>query len=351
MAVVGLRGGSAALLPGERGAGRARAPSRRDPSRRPSIARACARARRSVHACWSPTRCPRHRRWTPDEVARAAARGGATGRRGASAFGKARTPFLLSALAELTDGRSLEANLALLEDNARVAAEIAVGASLPAGRASGDRRDRRAPPASHRAVGRAPRGRSDSSPSTFVLAFVRDDVIAAPGMGELAEQHGARRHAGVPMIATFLWLGGVLRRRSRSGRYVRRRSRRWRSAGYLVTASGRRDARVPHRCARHSRRRGTASCTWRASRGDRRHADRRGAVCCGRPEVAGRGGRCARRSSCSSSRPWSASPAASSEGWAKVVYVIGITLPAAVVPWCLRRAGRRRRRPPWAALT
>jgi pseudouridine-5'-phosphate glycosidase len=40
--------------------------------------------------------------------------------------GKARTPYLLSALAELTGGRSLEANLALLEDNARVAAEVAV---------------------------------------------------------------------------------------------------------------------------------------------------------------------------------------------------------------------------------
>lgn len=44
----------------------------------------------------------------------------------AGVAGKARTPFLLAALAELTDGRSLEANLALLEDNARVAAEIAV---------------------------------------------------------------------------------------------------------------------------------------------------------------------------------------------------------------------------------
>ncbi len=29
--------------------------------------------------------------------------------------------------------------------------------------------------------------------------------------------------------------------------------------------------------------------------------------------------------------------------WAKVVYVVGITLPAAVVPWCLRRAARDRR--------
>jgi pseudouridine-5'-phosphate glycosidase len=40
--------------------------------------------------------------------------------------GKERTPYLLSTLAELTGGRSLEANLALLESNARVAAEIAV---------------------------------------------------------------------------------------------------------------------------------------------------------------------------------------------------------------------------------
>ena len=44
--------------------------------------------------------------------------------------GKARTPFLLAALAELTGGRSLEANLALLEDNARVAGMVA--ASLAA---------------------------------------------------------------------------------------------------------------------------------------------------------------------------------------------------------------------------
>lgn len=43
----------------------------------------------------------------------------------AEASGKARTPFLLAALAEITGGRSLEANLALLEDNARVASEIA----------------------------------------------------------------------------------------------------------------------------------------------------------------------------------------------------------------------------------
>ena len=43
--------------------------------------------------------------------------------------GKDRTPFLLAALADITGGRSLETNLALLEDNARVAAEIAVAAA------------------------------------------------------------------------------------------------------------------------------------------------------------------------------------------------------------------------------
>jgi pseudouridylate synthase len=40
--------------------------------------------------------------------------------------GKALTPFLLARVAEMTGGRSLTANLRLLENNARVAAEIAV---------------------------------------------------------------------------------------------------------------------------------------------------------------------------------------------------------------------------------
>ena len=40
--------------------------------------------------------------------------------------GKLVTPFLLSCLAEMTEGRSIQANLALLESNARLAAQIAV---------------------------------------------------------------------------------------------------------------------------------------------------------------------------------------------------------------------------------
>jgi pseudouridine-5'-phosphate glycosidase len=43
--------------------------------------------------------------------------------------GKARTPFLLGVVAEATQGRSLEANLALLEDNARLAGEIATASA------------------------------------------------------------------------------------------------------------------------------------------------------------------------------------------------------------------------------
>ncbi len=45
--------------------------------------------------------------------------------------GKARTPFLLAALAQITDGRSLDANLALLEDNARVAGLVAATLASP----------------------------------------------------------------------------------------------------------------------------------------------------------------------------------------------------------------------------
>ena len=40
--------------------------------------------------------------------------------------GKSVTPFLLASIAEATEGRSLSANIALVENNARVAAEIAI---------------------------------------------------------------------------------------------------------------------------------------------------------------------------------------------------------------------------------
>lgn len=44
--------------------------------------------------------------------------------------GKAVTPWLLSKMLEITDGRSLVANIALVENNARVAAKIAIAASI-----------------------------------------------------------------------------------------------------------------------------------------------------------------------------------------------------------------------------
>jgi pseudouridylate synthase len=43
--------------------------------------------------------------------------------------GKALTPFLLSCLSERTDGESLEANLALLESNARLAGEVSAASA------------------------------------------------------------------------------------------------------------------------------------------------------------------------------------------------------------------------------
>jgi len=44
-------------------------------------------------------------------------------------MGKGTTPFLLKAIVEATEGRSLKANIALVENNARLAAQIAVAYS------------------------------------------------------------------------------------------------------------------------------------------------------------------------------------------------------------------------------
>ena len=64
----------------------------------------------------------------PGEVAAATADAETRADR-AGARGKDRTPFLLASLAELTGGRSLEANLALLEENACVAGAVAAAAA------------------------------------------------------------------------------------------------------------------------------------------------------------------------------------------------------------------------------
>jgi pseudouridine-5'-phosphate glycosidase len=46
--------------------------------------------------------------------------------------GKAITPFLLDRVRELTGGRSLQANISLLENNARIAARVARALAGPA---------------------------------------------------------------------------------------------------------------------------------------------------------------------------------------------------------------------------
>ena len=61
-------------------------------------------------------------------IARAVADGEAAGVRGGAA-----TPWILSRVAELTNGRSVAANLALIENNARVAGEVAVALSTALG--------------------------------------------------------------------------------------------------------------------------------------------------------------------------------------------------------------------------
>ena len=59
--------------------------------------------------------------------------------RGISA--KAVTPFLLSRIFDLTEGRSLDANIALVLNNARLAARIAIAlAALPGGIVGADQR-------------------------------------------------------------------------------------------------------------------------------------------------------------------------------------------------------------------
>jgi pseudouridylate synthase len=62
----------------------------------------------------------------PSEEVGAAVAAAAAEARHAGVSGPALTPYLLAALARLTQGRSLRANLALLEENARVASRVAV---------------------------------------------------------------------------------------------------------------------------------------------------------------------------------------------------------------------------------
>jgi pseudouridine-5'-phosphate glycosidase len=65
----------------------------------------------------------------PRDVAQAAIEAALRDAEATGIHGPASTPFVLARVAELTHGRSVEANLALIENNAGVAAEIAVALS------------------------------------------------------------------------------------------------------------------------------------------------------------------------------------------------------------------------------
>ena len=81
---------------------------------------------RTVRACW--WRCPSRRRTALDAAELDAVIAGALAECAASGVtGAAVTPFVLGRIGTATEGRSVPANLALAENNARVAAEIAVG--------------------------------------------------------------------------------------------------------------------------------------------------------------------------------------------------------------------------------
>ena len=62
----------------------------------------------------------------PVEVVEAATAAALTAARDAGIRGGAVTPFLLAEIQQRTQGRSVQANLALLENNARLAGQIAM---------------------------------------------------------------------------------------------------------------------------------------------------------------------------------------------------------------------------------
>ena len=169
----------------------------------------------------------------------------------------------------------------------------------------------------------------------LVLAVVRHDVIVRQGWVSWPSSMALGGTPGLPMVATFLWLGGcyavfalgALRPASISRLAV---------GGYMVTAAGDVLLAFPTDAP-------GSTTSWHGvlhlagvvvatlgtllvAIGLLRATGGRGVWRPLRPAVAvlvvatvvGVG-------------------AGFDAGWAKVVYVVGITLPAAVVPWCLRR--------------
>ena len=176
----------------------------------------------------------------------------------------------------------------------------------------------------------------------LVLAVVRHDVIERQGWVSWPSSMAVGGPAGLPMIATFLWLGGcyavfalgALRPAAISSLAV---------GGYLVSATGDVLLAFPTDAP-------GAATSWHGEV----HLAGVMVATIGTLVVAtgllrATGGRGVWRPL----RPAVAVLAVATvagvaggfdAGWAKVVYVVGITLPAAVVPWCLRRHLRERAR-------
>ena len=169
----------------------------------------------------------------------------------------------------------------------------------------------------------------------MLLAVVRHDVIVRQGWVSWPSSMALGGAPGLPMIAAFLWLGvcyavfalGALRPAAISSLAV---------SGYLVTAAGDVMLAFPtdvpgsttswHGAVHLAGVVVATIGTLLVATGLLRATDGHGAWRPLRPAVAalvvasliGAG-------------------AGFDVGWAKAVYVVGITLPAAVVPWCLHR--------------
>ncbi len=169
----------------------------------------------------------------------------------------------------------------------------------------------------------------------FLLAAARHDVIERQGWVSWPSSMALGGLTGVPMIATFLWLGGcyalfalyALRPATVSAIAV---------AGYLLTASGDVMLAFPTDAP------GEATSWHGAVHVVGVFVATVGTLVVAAGLLTSTGGSGAWRPL----RPAAAVLAVSavvgvlagfSDGWAKVLYVVGITLPAAVVPWCLRR--------------
>ena len=179
---------------------------------------------------------------------------------------------------------------------------------------------------------------------TFVLAALRHDVIERQGWVSWPSSMALGGPPGLPMIAVFLWLGGcylmfslgALRPAAISGVAV---------AGYLVTASGDLLLAFPtDAVGRPTSWHGTLHITGVV-------VATVGTLIVCASLLAATGGRGAWRALRPAATVLVAATGVGMAGgfdqaWAKVVYVVGITLPAAVVPWCLHRATRERRAEP-----